>query len=505
MDNTPIEISSPLSDAPADNTPLNIDLSSFKKSTATNNTPIPIDPSKLTPKKESTTSYANNESVLALYDGLDDHVLGSYTAAELKHSDDLNIAAAAMQEKLQKLIASGTASDATLNTFRDLYKKRIQNILNYNKTLQARYSNMHGDVRGYKPEITSDPILTPDELADINANVQFADESGTIHESVGVYNRQASRAYTLSQLRALQASADESNADTELGRNIPEGFQVHTHAQQWDDQISRSVTGGVSKRLAIYAELGSRAPRRSPKNPYSDLVVIPSDPGMQGTSFSIQRTSSGHVLSPSELKESTEAFTAASSNMDLYSPDVNNWSEPGVRYQFGVFNDDPEFRTRGVLAYASNIGSVVKVHTDRVSVHSVDFTHQHTNGDKELEHHFAAEEAMKNGDVSMLQYVMFHETGHILEYKRVPISSWYRYMKGRKPARRWAQYKADFGGNTPISEYSKDSEAEHIAEAIAKYLATGQASPQFRDFMIKYAIANGGQDFIQLPKPASTK
>jgi hypothetical protein len=407
-----------------------------------------------------------------------------------------------MQDKLQKLIASGTAGEATVSTFKNLYKKRLQDILNYNKTLQARYSGVRGEVKSYKPEISSDPILTPAELAEINANVQFADEAGAIHESVGTYTRRASQQYTLNQLRALQASADESNAETELAGNIPEGFQLYTHAQHWDDRVSDQASNNVSKRVATVTLL-FKTPGRSPKNLYSDLVIVPSDPKLKGTRFNIQRSGSGHVLSPSQLKDATEAFTAAAKNMDLYSPDVNNWSTPGVRYQFGIFNDDPEFRPSGVLAYASNIGSVVRFHTNRIQLHSWDFENQHTNGDKELEHHFAAEEAIKNGDLTMLQYTLFHETGHILEYKRVPINSWYRYMKNRKPARRWAQYKSDFGGNTPISGYSKDSEAEHIAEAIAKYLATGEASPQFRDFMIKYAIANGGQDFVQLPKPAS--
>lgn len=417
-----------------------------------------------------------------------------------------------MQEKLQKLIDSGTASDATLNTFRDLYKKRIQNILNYNKTLQARYSKVQGNVRGYKPEISSDPILTSTELADINANVQFADESGTIHESVGAYDsntghifyRKPSRYSTLEQDRALRASADELNADSELARNVPDGFELYTHTRDWDDQVASQNKIVKSRRIAAWTLL-TALPDRTNKNPYVDLIVAPNDPNLKGTTFNIQANSSGHVLSPSELKEAAEAFIAASKNMDLYSPDVNNWSKPGVRYQFGVFNNDPDFRPSGVLAYASNIGSLVRVHTDRVSLHGWDFNHQHSNGNKELEHHFAAEEALKNGELSMLQYVMFHETGHILEYKRVPIGSWQRYMKGRKQQRRWAEYKRDFGGNTPISGYSKDSEAEHIAEAIAKYLATGEVSPEFKDFMIKYQITHGGQEFIKLPKPASAK
>ena len=93
-----------------------------------------------------------------------------------------------------------------------------------------------------------------------------------------------------------------------------------------------------------------------------------------------------------------------------------------------------------------------------------------------------------------LRHTVIHEYAHVIMYKY-----WGGDTAGDRGEDELIRDYGRFGiqiksGRTKISKYGSKNTAEHFAEALARYVATGQASPEFRDLLRSKGLLKSQQE-----------
>lgn len=480
-------------------------------------------PTKAQPKKLSPLTADT------FIDTLDDHLLHMYSNEETVHINGLVDSANTMQRKLEDLVDSGTASEATIAAFKKVYKKRLDDLVAYARTLKARYEPHSNSVKEWEPKIESDPLLSADELTFDTTHTNEAGEKFAPGD-VGAHPRSAphlaitrTKDATISpkEFKEALAEADRIVGSSDLVTiGIPDGYSyvslseyLEYESKKFRDEVADVVESSSRGRRALQKTLltgsGMGGSKLEVQRTNTKAVFIPKGSTLDGTTFVVHSDSNGNLhLDATELSDATTAYEHAESTVNISGTDVNGWSDrKGIKIEFGTFVGDDAFDGTNAIAYATNY-SIVRLNVDRVRAQKQSSISRVERGGPKFH---STEEVVASGEASPIQTTLLHELGHIAEFKNVPKDGHYKIgfkvdwrgepiMENGVPIveRTWFDYDESQRSGGFISEYADTHFAEHIAESIALYLTTGEITPEFKDFLVKYQILNGGKQFMPL-------
>lgn len=347
-------------------------------------------------------------------------------------------------------------------TTKENYKQAIRNLLIKYSNALSEYAKEHsvGDIPA--PKWNQDPILTVLEVNQLNKEM-----AGKVKKPI---SRRISPTphYTPEQMDALLASVEANRPPIDL----PDGWSMESaipaettgnsalaRALRRAEKAGTEGTESVKRILhdSRYRAIATLLQRPGGKNNLYTLV-IQSDPDKVGhdTAIRVNVTSDGARLASNEqIHTVLEELNNINKQFDLNARPFYQNSPVGRLHVNLVAGAQSNYPYRpGVLGYA--MPGDVNVIIDRITKHSET---SKNSGD-----HWSVNYDERDG---MLKHVIRHEVGHSVQ------GSYMNYNIDQE-----GQGTKEF-----ISQYGKESPAEHFAESFARYIATGEATPTFMAFL----------------------
>jgi len=421
---------------------------------------------------------------------IDDQLLATITVEQAESVSNLELQALSVRNLLLDAMNDPESDEESVVAAKKLYMDALQKQLNYHETLARVFETfLEPD---FKNKITSDPLLSDEDIASLNSNIMPTNSDGTpiTGESLG-FKREIVDAglglYTSGddffRTPARMARAAEAKKRIAAELNLPDGWEVDLDDDQQALAEIAKIPGRLERQSAYRAYALSTKPRY--------LTVRPKDPALRkhGILLELDNDDSSLLATQEEVALVANSFNEVHGRVDLSNLQFINQNSLLTRYNssgalyikigtlmpvkvsatgvnLGLFESDESAKKGNA---ATSPGGVISINL----VHLRKFDDPEFREDRKGFYWKDVESSAEK-----IKSTISHEIGHQIHYA---ITDADNYSELRKKA-------AHLDEEGEVStEYSRRNETEHFAESISKFIATGEATDR-----VKNILANNG-------------